>query len=105
VNYAATRGFHRDYDETAPGKVCTTFEEVVHAITAGDFEQEKVARFRAENFDRIDTGAADRVIDWLVLRDAPPAAMTVESSDEAPVPEELQEPDAEEHEVEEEAAI
>ncbi|RZI94896.1 MAG: hypothetical protein EOO67_03715 [Microbacterium sp.] len=67
VNYAATRGFHRDYDETAPGRVCETFAEVVDAIRTGEFEQEKVARFREENFDRIDTGAADRVIDWLIL--------------------------------------
>jgi CDP-ribitol ribitolphosphotransferase len=67
VNYAATRGFHRDYDETAPGRVATTFDEVVDAIRTGQFEQEKVAKFRAENFDRIDTGAADRVIDWLIL--------------------------------------
>lgn len=67
VNYAATRGFHRDYDDTAPGKVCMTFDEVIEAIRSEDFELEKVAVFRAENFDRIDTGAADRVIDWLIL--------------------------------------
>ena len=72
INYAATRGFHRDYDETAPGKVCTTFDEVVTAITTGDFEQEKVAKFRAENFDRVDTGAADRVINQLILSEPAP---------------------------------
>ncbi|GAA5039086.1 hypothetical protein GCM10025738_29110 [Microbacterium fluvii] len=65
--YAATRGFHRDYEQTAPGRVCETFDEVVEAIRAGDFERSKLARFRAENFDRIDTGAADRVIDRLIL--------------------------------------
>ena len=27
--YAATRGFHRDYEEAAPGRVCETFDEVV----------------------------------------------------------------------------
>lgn len=69
VNYAATRGFHRDYHETAPGRVCDSFDGVIDAIANGEFEQEKVARFRAENFDRIDTGAADRVIDWLILKD------------------------------------
>jgi CDP-ribitol ribitolphosphotransferase / teichoic acid ribitol-phosphate polymerase len=37
--YAATRGFHRDYEETAPGRVCETFDEVVRAIREGDFEQ------------------------------------------------------------------
>jgi len=72
VNYAATRGFHRDYDETAPGRVATTFAEVLDAIATGEFEVEKVAQFRAENFDRVDTGAADRVIDQLLLADAPP---------------------------------
>lgn len=65
--YAATRGFHREYDEAAPGRVCETFDEVIAAIRDGDFEESKLARFRAENFDRIDTGAADRVIDWLIL--------------------------------------
>jgi CDP-ribitol ribitolphosphotransferase len=65
--YAATRGFHRAYEEAAPGRVCETFAEVVEAIREGDFEESKLARFRAENFDRIDTGAADRVIDWLIL--------------------------------------
>ncbi|WP_293696169.1 CDP-glycerol glycerophosphotransferase family protein [uncultured Agrococcus sp.] len=66
VNYAATRGFHHDYVDTAPGRVCATFNEVIDAIATCEFEQEKVARFRAENFDRIDTGSADRVIDWLI---------------------------------------
>jgi len=67
INYAATRGFHRDFDETAPGRVAMTFDEVIDAIRTGEFEQEKVARFREENFDRIDAHAADRVIDWLIL--------------------------------------
>lgn len=71
VNYAATRGFHRDFDETAPGKACMTFDGLLQALETGDFEQEKVSRFREENFDRVDTHAADRVIDWLILEDRP----------------------------------
>lgn len=78
VNYEATRGFHRPYDDTAPGRVCITFDQVIDSITTGDFEQEKVAKFRAKNFDRIDTGAADRVIDWLILNNAPPVEAKVE---------------------------
>jgi len=69
--YAALRGFHRDYVASAPGKVCTTFEALTTAIRDGDFEQWKVARFRSENFDIVDTGSTDRVIDWLVLGDPP----------------------------------
>lgn len=65
--YSATRGFHRDFDLTAPGKVCSDIDEVVTAIEAEDFEMDKVAAFRKENFDVIDTNAADRVIDTLIL--------------------------------------
>ena len=74
LNYAATRGFHREFDDTAPGRVCTTFDEVLKAITRDDFQREKVAKFRSENFDRVDTGSADRVIDWLILADPNPGA-------------------------------
>lgn len=67
--YAATRGFHRDYDEMAPGRVCLTFDELVRAIEERDYEQWKVARFREDNFDHIDTSSADRFIDQLILGD------------------------------------
>ncbi len=69
LNYSATRGFHRDFDTTAPGRVCGTFQELVDAIRAGDFETWKIAKFREENFDYVDTHSADRVIDWLILGD------------------------------------
>jgi len=71
-NYAATRGFHRDFDETAPGRVCESFDDVLQAIKDNDFDLPKVAQFREENFDRVDTGSADRVIDWLILADPHP---------------------------------
>lgn len=67
VTYSATRGFHRDYDDTAPGKVCETFDQLVSAIRQEDYETWKVARFRQENFDHVDTHSADRVIDQLIL--------------------------------------
>lgn len=61
--YAATRGFHRNYEENAPGKVVYDFDSMIAAIDSGDFEEEKAALFRKEHFDIIDTGASDRVID------------------------------------------
>ena len=70
--YAATRGFHRDFDVTAPGKVAQTFDELVRAIQEEDFDTWKIEAFRRENFDRVDTGSADRVIDWLILGDPRP---------------------------------
>jgi CDP-ribitol ribitolphosphotransferase / teichoic acid ribitol-phosphate polymerase len=69
--YSATRGFHRDYDQTAPGKVCNTFDELIKALRAEDYDLWKIDEFRRENFDAIDTHAADRVIDWLILGQPP----------------------------------
>ena len=78
--YAAVRGFHRDYAESAPGKVCRTFAELLEAIATGDTEQWKVARFREMSFDAVDTGSADRVIDWLVLGHEPRPATRQEEN-------------------------
>ncbi len=69
--YAATRGFHRPFAETAPGAICDSMDELIKAIQNEEFELEKVKRFQRENFDRIDTGSADRVIDWLIVGDPP----------------------------------
>jgi CDP-ribitol ribitolphosphotransferase len=70
-SYSAVRGFHRPYAETAPGKVCHTFDELLTALREEDFETWRGDRFREENFDNIDTHSSDRVIDWLILGDPP----------------------------------
>jgi CDP-ribitol ribitolphosphotransferase / teichoic acid ribitol-phosphate polymerase len=67
--YSATRGFHRDYEETAPGKVCEAFDDLVKAIQEKDYDTWKIEAFRRENFDIVDTHSADRVIDQLILGD------------------------------------
>jgi CDP-ribitol ribitolphosphotransferase / teichoic acid ribitol-phosphate polymerase len=72
--YSAVRGFHRDYDATAPGKVCPTFGELVKALQNEDYDMSRLEAFRRENFDYLDTCSADRVIDWLILGDPPATA-------------------------------
>ncbi|WP_406498460.1 CDP-glycerol glycerophosphotransferase family protein [Streptomyces sp. NBC_00846] len=67
--YSVIRGFHRDYDTVAPGKICVTFDELLKALQDEDFDISKVEEFRRENFDYVDTNSADRVIDWLVVGD------------------------------------
>ena len=69
--YSAVHGFHRDYDATAPGRVCTTFDELVKALQNEDYDMSRLEAFRRENFDYTDTCSADRVIDWLLLDDPP----------------------------------
>lgn len=71
VQYSASRGFHRDYDSTVPGKVCESFEEVMDALWTEDFEYEKVAKYITDHFDFVDDHAADRIIDWLILGNLP----------------------------------
>lgn len=69
--YSATRGFHRDYSLTAPGKIVADSEGLVRALTENDFDTWKIAGFRKENFDHVDTHSSDRVIDWLILGEPP----------------------------------
>jgi CDP-ribitol ribitolphosphotransferase len=71
IQYSFSRGFHRDYEESAPGKVCYTFDALLDAIRTEDFEYEKVQQYVDHHFDYIDSGASDRVIDWLVLGKMP----------------------------------
>ena len=77
--YSATRGFHRDYVDTAPGKVCVTFDALLAAMRDGDYEQWRRDAFVRENFDHVDTHSADRVIDWLLL--GRPVGTPVEGQD------------------------
>ncbi|MBR1704169.1 MAG: teichoic acid biosynthesis protein, partial [Clostridia bacterium] len=53
------------------GKVCHTFDEVMTALEKDDFEYEKVEEYVDVHFDYIDSGASDRVIDWIVLGNIP----------------------------------
>ncbi len=71
IQYSFSRGFHRPYEESAPGKVCYTFEQILEAIRMKDFEYEKVQQYVDHHFDYIDSGASDRVIDWLILGNLP----------------------------------
>mgnify|MGYP001114676439 CR=1 FL=1 len=71
IQYSFSRGFHRAYEESAPGKVCHTFDEVLRAIVEKDFEYPKVEEYVEKHFDYIDSHASDRVIDWIILGQLP----------------------------------
>lgn len=66
-HYQLTRGVHRTLDDFAPGKVCTTFEEVAAAIADHDFEEERRKKFIEESFDHQEGYASDRIIDEIIL--------------------------------------
>ncbi len=69
--YSSSRGFHRDYEKSAPGKVCYSFDEMMNALENEDFEYEKVEEYIEKHFDYIDSNACDRVIDWILLDKLP----------------------------------
>ncbi len=71
IQYSFSRGFHRPYEESAPGKICHTFDEVLTAIAAEDFDYPKVEEYVEKHFDYIDSHASDRVIDWILLGQMP----------------------------------
>ena len=73
--YAFSRGFHRPLKESAPGKVCYEFDEIITAIREKDFEYEKVEEYVDHHFDYFDTHACDRVIDWFLLGKMPAEIM------------------------------
>ncbi len=74
VQYSFSRGFHRDYEKAAPGKVCYNFNDVIESIANGDFEEEKVLDYISKHFDNIDSNSSDRVIEW-IIEDKIPASI------------------------------
>lgn len=71
IQYAFSRGFHRDYESSAPGRICHTFDDVMDALERKDFEFEKIEQYVINQFDHIDSNASDRVIDWILLGKMP----------------------------------
>lgn len=69
--YEIVRGVHKKIKDTAPGKVCDTFDELMAALKSGDVELEKTLAFREANFGDYDGKAADRIIDRIISDPSP----------------------------------
>jgi len=65
--YELTRGVHRSVKESAPGKVCDTFEELMQCLSNKDFQVEKIKQFVEENFSEYDGKASEKAIDQILL--------------------------------------
>jgi CDP-ribitol ribitolphosphotransferase len=55
------------YEDWGPGRIVRTCPELVDAIRRGDFDADKVDAFVERSFDHLEGGAADRIIDELIL--------------------------------------
>ena len=69
--YISSRDFYEPFEGFVPGKIVSTFDQLIAAIESNDYEQEKVKPFCEKNFEYRDGGSTDRVIDWLILNDLP----------------------------------
>lgn len=63
--YELSRGVHRSVKESAPGKVCDTFSEMMDAMRNEDYEVEKIYQFVKDNFSNYDGNATDKVIEHI----------------------------------------
>jgi CDP-ribitol ribitolphosphotransferase len=64
--YERERGFYFDFRTGVPGPVFETTDELAGWLRAGDFDLDRVTRFRAESFDVADGHATERFVDRLV---------------------------------------
>lgn len=65
--YEATRDFYEPYEETVPGKIVKTFDELLDALAKEEYSKEALEAFVKKNFTYTDGKATDRVIDQLIL--------------------------------------
>ena len=60
--YISTRGFYYEYNQLVPGKIVTSFRQMVSAIQKSDFEIEKQEKFRTRFFDHLDGKSSERTV-------------------------------------------
>lgn len=65
--YERERGFYFDYRSGVPGPVFETTAELVAWLRAGEFDVERVERFRQASFDVADGHATERFVDRVVM--------------------------------------
>lgn len=64
--YEISRGVHRGVKESAPGKVCDTFDEMMTALKRQDFDYEKVEQFVKDNFSNYCGNATDQALEQIL---------------------------------------
>ncbi len=60
--YELSRGVYQSIKESAPGKVCDTFDELMKALETKDYEYEKTLQFVEDNFDTYDNKASEKIL-------------------------------------------
>jgi len=64
--YEATRGVYQDVKDSAPGKVCDTFDELMAALESYDYDFEKTQAFLSVHYGHSEQNASDRLLDYIL---------------------------------------
>lgn len=67
--YELTRGVYQDIKESAPGKVCDNFKELIDSLKNDDFDLYKTKKFVKDNFKNSIGNASDNIIDNIILKE------------------------------------
>jgi CDP-ribitol ribitolphosphotransferase len=67
ASYEHERGFYLDFPDDLPGPVFETTEALAAYLRAGQFDLERVRRFREASFDVADGRSTARFVDEVVL--------------------------------------
>lgn len=60
--YELSRGVYQSIKESAPGKVCDTFDELMEALENKDYELDKTLQFVKDNFDNFNNDASKKIL-------------------------------------------
>lgn len=64
--YEISRGVYQGIKESAPGKVCDTFEELMYSLEHKDYELEKTLKYERDNFNNMDNKASERILNKIL---------------------------------------
>ncbi|MBO5483900.1 MAG: CDP-glycerol glycerophosphotransferase family protein [Lachnospiraceae bacterium] len=64
--YISSRGFYYEYEDMAPGKIVSSYPELVHAIEQEDWENDKLEEFKKRFFDDLDGKSSQRTADLIL---------------------------------------
>jgi CDP-glycerol glycerophosphotransferase (TagB/SpsB family) len=67
ADYEHERGFYFDFQTGVPGPVFEATEDVARYLRAGEFDLERVARFREASFEVADGHASERFVERIVI--------------------------------------
>lgn len=65
--YVSSRSFYEPYEEFVSGRIVRTFDDLLDALRTGDCDAGKLEEFRKKNFNYLDGGACDRIIDSVLM--------------------------------------